>query len=213
MTRNWDRKKMQIADLQNEVAFLKQSEKVLEEELNSRRYRLQQTDNSDNGTLADELFNAKETRKSSKDCGKTHRLPNWDLKSITGVKLNVYVRSHMENRINLKNYGMIWRNLVEGWNRRADNEELTWALETSRKETERLNGLIEEQAQKLTEREKKLLGFSDRIRELEGKKNCSHGKLKGSNPKLNGSQLNLERNELDQPGHWNNSPLWNVKLP
>ena len=163
-------KKMQIADLQNEVAFLKQSEKVLEEELNSRRYRLQQTDNSDNGTLADELFNAKRQAEEFK------RL--WEDAQASKLRSEEYYRGEIE-RVRKESHGEsdqfeeLRNDLKELGGRlkqtRADNEELTWALETSRKETERLNGLIEEQAQKLTEREKKLLGFSDRIRELEGK--------------------------------------------
>ena len=163
-------KKMQIADLQNEVAFLKQSEKVLEEELNSRRYRVHQTDNSDNNNLADELFNVKRQAEEFK------RL--WEDAQASKLRSEEYYRGEIE-RVRKESHGEsdqfeeLRNDLKELGGRlkqtRADNEELTWALETSRKETERLNGLIEEQAQKLTEREKKLQGFSDRIRELEGK--------------------------------------------
>lgn len=167
-------KKMIIADLQNEVAFLKQSEKVLEEELNSRRYRLDQQNPSDDKEeikkLSDELFAAKRQAEEFK------RL--WDDAQTSKMRSEEYYRGEID-RVRKESHGdgdqieELRKDLKELGGRlkatRADNEELTWALETSRKETEHLNGMIEEQAQKLSERERKLQAFSDRIRELEGR--------------------------------------------
>ena len=167
-------KKMVIADLQNEVAFLKQSEKVLEEELNSRRYRLDQQNPSDEKTeirkLSDDLFAAKRQAEEFK------RL--WEDAQTAKMRSEEYYRGEIdrvrkESHVADDQFDELRKDLKELGGRlkqtRADNEELTWALETSRKENEHLSGMIEEQAQKLSEREKKLQSFSDRIRELEGR--------------------------------------------
>lgn len=169
-------KKILISDLQNEVAFLKQSEKVLEEELNSRRFRLSQTSDSPRGgsteeasKLADELYAAKRQIEELKKL--------WENSQNSKMRSEEYYRSEIE-RIRADSsksdeYEELQRDLKEITGRlkqtRADNEELAWALETSRKETERLNALISEQAEKLQERDKKLSVFSDRIRDLESR--------------------------------------------
>ena len=165
-------KKLLIADLQNEVAFLKQSEKVLEEELNSRRYS--SSSNSGSGRSdenSEELFNAKRQVEEFK------RL--WEDAQAAKMRSEEYYRGEIERArkeaISSENeqFEELKRDLKELGGRlkqtRADNEELAWALETSRKECERLNGLIEEQAQKLSERERKLLSFSERIQQLESR--------------------------------------------
>lgn len=166
-------KKMIISDLQNEVAFLKQSEKVLEEELNSRRYRASSEESGQDEVrkLSDDLFAAKRQAEDFK------RL--WEDAQASKMRSEEYYRGEIERirkEIGSENgqFDELKRDLKELGGRlkqtRADNEELTWALETSRKESERLNSLIEEQAEKLTEREKKLSAFSERIRELENRR-------------------------------------------
>lgn len=176
-------KKLIISDLQNEVAFLKQSEKVLEEELNSRRHVNGAA--QDTSKLADQLFDAKKQAEDFK------RL--WEDAQASKMRSEEYYRGELE-RVRKEfsdngQYEELKRDLKELGNRlkqtRADNEELTWALETSRKETERLNGLIEEQAHKLSDREKKLAAFSGRIQELENQELESH--------KIEGLQAEIKR--------------------
>lgn len=168
-------KKLLISDLQNEVAFLKQSEKVLEEELNSRRYRVdqQQTEvtggHEDMKKMSEELFIAKRQAEEFK------RL--WEDAQASKMRSEEYYRGEVERvrKESLDNdqFDELKRDLKEIGGRlkqtRADNEELTWALETSRKESERLNILIEEQAHKVGEKDKRLSAFSERIKELENR--------------------------------------------
>jgi hypothetical protein len=170
-------KKLLISDLQNEVAFLKQSEKVLEEELNSRRYRLDRGEQQGGeGYSQDEMRKlSDELYLSKKQADEFKRL--WEDAQASKMRSEEYYRGEVERvrkeSIENDQFDELKRDLKELGGRlkqtRADNEELTWALETSRKESERLSNLIEEQAQKLNEKDKKLSSFSERIKELESR--------------------------------------------
>lgn len=180
-------KKILIGDLQNEVGFLKQTEKVLEEELNNRRLRVlyseeSSSDNNNNNfdsqkeeLRRENLRLTEEISNSKRQCEDFKRL--WEDAQTAKMRSEEYYRGEMERMraepAENEKFDELRRDFKEITGRlkqaRADNEELLWALETSRKESERLNSLIQEQAQKLSEREKKLHSFSERIQELEGR--------------------------------------------
>lgn len=146
-------KKLQAADLQNEIAFLKQSEKVLEEELNNRRSRTSKDESdiiAENRKLHDETFSLSkqmiELKKSLEESQLAKQRTEEKLAEMTEHEALVNDR-----------YKQV----------RSDNDELKWALDSSKKEIDRLTGLLQEQAQSLSEKDKKVESFSERIRDLE----------------------------------------------
>jgi chromosome segregation ATPase len=160
-------KKLQIADLQNEVALMKQTESILEEELKGRSSRTIINDES-------ELQN--ENRKLIEQVTQYRRQCDDYRKKYDDI-YESKLRAEESFRAELEAFKQLKQQVApphqpselseKPINYLSENQELLNNLEASKKEIARLNSLSTELECRIHEKEKRIFGLSDRIQELE----------------------------------------------
>ncbi len=163
-------KKLQVADLQNEVALLKQTEKILEEELKNRSSRLAAQDESElqreNRQLVEQVsqyrHQAEEYRKKYEEviASKARAEDSFraELEAFKQLRDQIAPRSDAHHAIELNEKLSKYR---------SENQELSRCLDSANNEIDRLTALSNELELRLHEKEKRISGLSERIQELE----------------------------------------------
>lgn len=163
-------KKLQVADLQNEVALLKQTEKILEEELKSRTSRIPPQDESElqreNRLLTEQVAQyrrqSEEYRKRYDDLYSAKQLEEDSYrKEIEAIK-----QRHAEAgaRIDEQQLADLNEKLRKA---RSENEELSRSLKTARNEADRLVAQVSELESRVHDKDKRIVRLAEHVRELE----------------------------------------------
>lgn len=201
-------RKLQIADLQNEVELLKQTEKILEEELKSRSARPAQAIPQDESELHRENRKLSEQvaqfRRQAEEYQKLYeetasakqRAEDSYRKELETFKqLRQETMSDSETENIRRQYEQKLSEVAEKLRQaKAENDELSWSAKSAKSDAESLKGIVSEFEARIQDKDKRMLGLSERIQELEKRVLDESGASRETLSELESSKRALEDN-------------------
>lgn len=174
-------RKLQIADLQNEVALLKQTENILEEELKSRSTRPVQAIpqdefewNRENRKLSEQVSQfrrqAEEYQKLYEETAsaKQRAEDSYRKELETFKQLRQETISDSETENIRRQYEQKLSEVAEKLRQaKAENDELSWSAKSANSDAESLKGIVSELELRIQDKDKRMSGLSERVQELE----------------------------------------------